>query len=105
MKENQRVSNRVKQIPESAIHEMTRLSKQFDDVAFLSWAKPTSGTPEHINNAAIVLVNHLLAHRLAEKEAAFKINIHYAVPALFGKFNQRLPCHQSSVIHQNVDGT
>ena len=48
-----RVSNRVSQIPKSAIHEMTRLSKEIDDVAFLSWAKPTSGTPEHINKAAI----------------------------------------------------
>ena len=47
------VSKRVKQIQKSAIHEMTRLSKQYDDVAFLSWAKPTSGTPEHINDAAI----------------------------------------------------
>jgi aminotransferase len=46
-------SNRVTRIPKSAIHEMTRLSKYYDDVAFLSWAKPTSGTPEHINNAAI----------------------------------------------------
>lgn len=47
------ISSRIRQIPPSAIHEMTRLSKQFDDVAFLSWAKPTAGTPEHINQAAI----------------------------------------------------
>jgi len=47
------ISSRVSQIPKSAIHEMTRLSKQFDDVAFLSWAKPTSDTPEHIKKAAI----------------------------------------------------
>jgi aminotransferase len=53
MEKNVRVSNRVKQLQESAIHEMTRLSKQFEDVAFLSWAKPTAGTPEHINHAAI----------------------------------------------------
>ncbi|MCF8228391.1 MAG: pyridoxal phosphate-dependent aminotransferase [Bacteroidales bacterium] len=46
-------SYRVNQIKKSAIHEMTRLSKQYDDVAFLSWAKPTSGTPSHINHAAI----------------------------------------------------
>ncbi|MCD6441308.1 MAG: aminotransferase class I/II-fold pyridoxal phosphate-dependent enzyme [Candidatus Marinimicrobia bacterium] len=46
-------SERVTRIPKSAIHEMTRLSKRYDEVAFLSWAKPTSGTPEHINNAAI----------------------------------------------------
>jgi aminotransferase len=46
------VSNRVSEIPKSAIHEMTRLSSQVDDVAFLSWAKPTSDTPEHIKEAA-----------------------------------------------------
>ena len=45
-------SQRVQQIEKSAIHEMTRLSKEIDDVAFLSWAKPTSGTPDHINRAA-----------------------------------------------------
>ena len=48
-----RISERVKQIKKSAIHEMTRLSKQVDDVAFLSWAKPTSDTPGHIKEAAI----------------------------------------------------
>jgi len=47
------VSQKIVNIPKSAIHEMTRLSKQVEDVAFLSWAKPTSGTPEHINQAAI----------------------------------------------------
>jgi aminotransferase len=53
MKEGSRISNRVAQIGKSAIHEMTRLSKEVDDVAFLSWAKPTAGTPEHIKTAAI----------------------------------------------------
>lgn len=52
------MSNRVKRIPKSAIHEMTRLSKQFDDVAFLSWAKPTAGTPEHINQATIEAIKN-----------------------------------------------
>ncbi len=47
------VSDRVSKIAKSAIHEMTRLSKEIDDVAFLSWAKPTSKTPEHIRQAAI----------------------------------------------------
>ncbi len=47
------ISDRVAQIQKSAIHEMTRLSKQVDDAAFLSWAKPTSDTPEHIKQAAI----------------------------------------------------
>jgi aminotransferase len=53
MNEDERASRRVRYIKKSAIHEMTRLSKQIEDVAFLSWAKPTSGTPEHIKNAAI----------------------------------------------------
>ena len=46
-------SQRTLEIPKSAIHEMTRLSKQVDDPAFLSWAKPTAETPEHIKEAAV----------------------------------------------------
>jgi aminotransferase len=53
MAERPRISSRVRRIPKSAIHEMTRLSKEVDDVAFLSWAKPTSGTPGHIIEGAI----------------------------------------------------
>jgi len=44
-------------MPKSAIHEMTRLSQQIEDVAFLSWAKPTSGAPVHIGKAAIEAIN------------------------------------------------
>lgn len=58
MTDRARISNRVSQIPKSAIHEMTRLSKEIDDVAFLSWAKPTAGTPEHIREAAIVAIRN-----------------------------------------------
>ena len=53
MKKDWRVSNRALQIKKSAIHEMTRLSNEIEDVAFLSWAKPTSDTPDHIKKAAI----------------------------------------------------
>lgn len=53
MKDNWRISNRVKEIKKSAIHEMTGLSKEVEDVAFLSWAKPTSSTPNHIRKGAI----------------------------------------------------
>ncbi len=56
MTERTLISRRVSQIPKSAIHEMTRLSKEVDDVAFLSWAKPTSGTPEHIREGAIAAI-------------------------------------------------
>ena len=53
MKKDWRPSKRILEIKKSAIHEMTYLSKQLDDVAFLSWAKPTSDTPEHIKLGAI----------------------------------------------------
>jgi aminotransferase len=51
-------SDRVGRIKKSAIHEMTKLSKEIEDVAFLSWAKPTSGTPDHINSAAIEAIEN-----------------------------------------------
>jgi aminotransferase len=50
------VSKRVAKMKKSAIHEMTRLSKEIEDVAFLSWAKPTSDTPDHIKLAAITAI-------------------------------------------------
>ncbi|MBN2026088.1 MAG: aminotransferase class I/II-fold pyridoxal phosphate-dependent enzyme, partial [Actinobacteria bacterium] len=56
MQDKRRVSSRVGDIRKSAIHEMTRLSKEVEDVAFLSWAKPTSDTPEHIKEAAIAAI-------------------------------------------------
>ncbi len=61
-------SNRVNQIRKSAIHEMTRLSKQYDDVAFLSWAKPTTGTPKHINDAVIKAINKGLTGGYSQNE-------------------------------------
>lgn len=51
-------ARRVTDIPKSAIHEMTRLSKQVPDVAFLSWAKPTAGTPNHIREAAVAAIRN-----------------------------------------------
>lgn len=45
-------ARRVTSIPRSLIHEMTRLSSQLDDVAFLSWAKPTTNAPDHIRREA-----------------------------------------------------
>lgn len=57
MNDVQKTSNRVTQMPKSAIHEMTRLSKEIEDVAFLSWAKPTSGAPAHIGKAAIEAIS------------------------------------------------
>ena len=57
MKINPHISERAKNIPKSPIHEMTELSNEIDDVAFLSWAKPMSDTPAHIKNAAIEAIN------------------------------------------------
>ncbi|MEA3495066.1 MAG: pyridoxal phosphate-dependent aminotransferase [Bacteroidota bacterium] len=62
------ISNRVNQLKKSAIHEMTRLSKQYDDVAFLSWAKPTTGTPKHINDAVISAINNGLTAGYSQSE-------------------------------------
>lgn len=47
---------------------MTRLSKQYDDVAFLSWAKPTTGTPQHINDAVIEAINKGLTGGYSQRE-------------------------------------
>ncbi|MFW6141241.1 MAG: pyridoxal phosphate-dependent aminotransferase [Candidatus Saliniplasma sp.] len=62
MKEKINVSNRILGIEKSAIHEMTRLSKQMEDVAFLSWAKPTSDPPAHIGDGAVSAVNNGKVH-------------------------------------------
>ena len=45
---------------------MTRLSKKFEDVAFLSWAKPTSGAPEFIRAAAIDAIKNGLVDGYSE---------------------------------------
>ena len=63
-----KTANRVNQLKKSAIHEMTRLSKQYDDVAFLSWAKPSSGTPAHINEAAIEAIQKGLTSGYSQAE-------------------------------------
>jgi len=54
------------EIGKSAIHEMTRLSKEVEDVAFLSWARPTSDTPEHIKEAAILAIKNGLVGGYSE---------------------------------------
>jgi aminotransferase len=58
MQKDWRVSRRVATLSKSAIHEMTRLSKEIEDVAFLSWAKPTSDTPDHIKEAAVTAIRN-----------------------------------------------
>ncbi|HFE64246.1 MAG TPA: pyridoxal phosphate-dependent aminotransferase [Caldithrix sp.] len=68
-----RASERVLKIPKSAIHEMTRLSKEIEDVAFLSWAKPTSGAPEHIRKAAIEALNEKLVDGYSESMGLLKL--------------------------------
>ncbi len=73
MNDNLRISKRVSQMPKSAIHEMTRLSKQVEDVAFLSWAKPTSGAPEHIRKAATAAVNDGLVDGYSESPGLLEL--------------------------------
>ena len=73
MKEDWRVSERVLQIQKSAIHEMTRLSKEIKDVSFLSWAKPTSGTPEHIKEAAVNAINKGLVGGYSENAGLLEL--------------------------------
>ncbi len=73
MTEDIRISKRVSNIGISAIHEMTRLSKQVGDVAFLSWAKPTSDTPEHIKEAAISAIKEGLVGGYSENTGLVKL--------------------------------
>jgi aminotransferase len=73
MKNNWRISDRVMQIQKSAIHEMTRLSKEVEDVAFLSWAKPTSDTPEHIKEGAISAIKNGLVGGYSENSGLLEL--------------------------------
>lgn len=73
MKKKSKISNRVSQIPKSAIHEMTRLSKEVDDVAFLSWAKPTSGTPGHIKESVITAIKNGYVDGYSENAGIVKL--------------------------------
>jgi len=73
MKTNTQISKRVAQIPKSAIHEMTRLSKEIDDVAFLSWAKPTAGAPIHIREGAITAIKEGLVDGYSENQGIFEL--------------------------------
>jgi len=73
MKANTQISKRVAQIPKSAIHEMTRLSKEIDDVAFLSWAKPTAGAPAHIREGAITAIKEGLVDGYSENQGIFEL--------------------------------
>jgi len=59
-------SKRVSAIPPSAIHRMTALSKEIDDVAFLSWAKPTAAAPEHVRLAAAEAISRGLTDGYSE---------------------------------------
>ncbi|RKX20384.1 MAG: aminotransferase [Candidatus Zixiibacteriota bacterium] len=73
MKNLPSIANRVSQIPKSAIHEMTRLSKEVDDVAFLSWAKPTSGTPDHIKEDVITAIKNGYVDGYSENSGIVKL--------------------------------
>jgi aminotransferase len=71
--EDWRISERVMRVKKSAIHEMTRLSKKIEDVAFLSWAKPTSDTPAHIKEAAIAAIKDGLVGGYSENAGLLEL--------------------------------
>jgi aminotransferase len=75
---HERISNRVAQMKKSAIHEMTRLSKEIEDVAFLSWAKPTSDTPEHIKEVAIKAIRDGLVGGYSETAGILPLRVEIA---------------------------
>ncbi len=68
-----RVSQRVESIPKSAIHEMTRLSKEIEDVAFLSWAKPTARAPSHIGKGVSRAIEAGLTDGYSESSGLVKL--------------------------------
>ena len=70
---NPKISSRVGRIPRSAIHEMTRLSKEVEDVAFLSWARPTSDTPDHIKEGAIAAMREGLVGGYTENAGLLEL--------------------------------
>jgi len=72
------ISKKVVSIPKSAIHEMTALSREVKDVAFLSWARPTSGTPENINRAASEAVMKGLTGGYSESSGLEELRVEIA---------------------------
>jgi aminotransferase len=88
-------ADRVNKIAKSAIHEMTRLSQQIKDVAFLSWAKPTSGTPAHINAAAIDAINKGLVGGYSPTNGLLLLREAVAVKL---RRDNRIPAKASDVI-------
>jgi len=66
-------SKRIAGISRSAIHEMTRLSREVDDVVLLSWARPSSDTPEHIKEAAVKAIKDRLAAAYSESSGLYEL--------------------------------
>lgn len=89
------ISTRVKQIQKSAIHEMTRLSKQYEDVAFLSWAKPTSGTPKHIDEAAISAIKKGMAGGYSQSDGLVELREEIVIKL---KRDNHIDAHISEII-------
>jgi aminotransferase len=52
---------------------MTALSKTVDDVAFLSWAKPTTTAPSHIHKAAVAAITEGLADGYSETKGFLEL--------------------------------
>ncbi|MBW2700829.1 MAG: aminotransferase class I/II-fold pyridoxal phosphate-dependent enzyme [Deltaproteobacteria bacterium] len=85
-------SKRVSNIPPSAIHAMTALSKSVEDVAFLSWAKPTGAAPAHIHAAAMAAIQNGLVDGYSETKG---------LPALREEIAKKLK--RDNAINANAD--
>ena len=67
------VSKKVSEIEASAIHKMSALAAQIPDAVALSWARPDSPTPKHINDAAIEAINKDLTSRYSPPPGLMKL--------------------------------
>lgn len=67
------VSKKVSAVEASAIHKMSALAAQMPDAVALSWARPDSPTPKHINDAAIEAINKDLTSRYSPPPGLMKL--------------------------------
>ncbi len=67
------VSKKVQDVQASAIHKMSALAAQMPDAVALSWARPDSPTPDHINQAAIEAIKNDLASKYSPPPGLLKL--------------------------------
>ncbi len=67
------VSKKVQEVQASAIHKMSALAAQMPDAVALSWARPDSPTPDHINQAAIEAIKNDLVSKYSPPPGLMKL--------------------------------